>query len=85
MSYRKRANQYADLIIEKKLSIREVAKIFEVSKSTVHRYISLFTTGADRKRALHKQLGINFDTMHIKGGAVTKEKYRKMREVRSIK
>ena len=80
MSRTERANQYADMIIKDKLSIREVAKVFGVSKTTVHNYLHKYVTGSYRKFRLQKQLDANLDNWFLKGGCVTKEKYRILRQ-----
>lgn len=76
---RERANQYADMIIEDKLSIREVAKECGVSKTTVHSYITKYTTGYIRKLRLRYQLNLNRDEWSKKGALATKIKYAKLR------
>ena len=70
-----RANFYADRIIYDNKSIREVAKECKVSKSTVHKYITEYTTGFYRKMRLRMHLANNFKNGHIKGGLATKLKY----------
>lgn len=62
-----KANQYADLIITKKMSIREVAKYVGVSASTVHKYISNYCTGVIRKIRLKSQLSRNTEDRFLKG------------------
>lgn len=71
----KQANSYADSLIEGKLSIREVAKIYGVSKTTVHKYLRSYVTGVFRRIKLNKQLSKNKATGFLKGGEVTKQKY----------
>lgn len=70
-----KANYYADLIIYNRMSIREVAKLCDVSKSTVHKYITEYTTGLLRKMRLRRCLEDNFKFKHFKGGLATKLKY----------
>lgn len=84
MKNSERANEYADLIIDRRLSIREVAKLCGVSKTTVHYYISKFTTGYIRKLRLHRQLRDNCKDWHLKGGLATKAKYAKLKESRKV-
>ena len=78
-AYRAEANKYADMIIKEKKTIREVAKVFGVSKSKVHKYITHYATGCIRKLKLRIQLDKNFDIKHIRGGNSTKEKWRRFR------
>ena len=68
-------------IIEKKATVRAVAKHFGVSKSTVHKDVS------ERLRFINPQLhsqvkvilDINKSERHIRGGMATKNKYQKIR------
>lgn len=72
-----RAINIANYIIESNATVRQTAKAFGVSKSTVHKDVT------DRlmqiNPALAKQarcvLDINKSERHIRGGMATKEKY----------
>jgi putative DeoR family transcriptional regulator (stage III sporulation protein D) len=66
-------------IIEKNTTVRDAAKVFGISKSTVHQDI---TTRLEKVNpALHKQvkqvLEKNKQERHIRGGMATKAKYNK--------
>ena len=71
----------ANHIINTKETIREVAKKYQVSKSTVHKDLS------ERLKEIDKNLFNNVNDIlqdhlaerHIRGGEVTKEKYAKRR------
>ena len=73
-----RAIEIASYIIEKKATVRQTAKKFGISKSTVHKDVS------DRLRVVNPQLyvrvrsvlDINKAQRHIRGGLATREKYR---------
>lgn len=72
-----RAVEIANYIIEKNATVRQTAKAFGVSKSTVHkdvteRLIQINPTLASQAR---KVLDINKSERHIRGGMATKEKY----------
>jgi putative DeoR family transcriptional regulator (stage III sporulation protein D) len=64
-----------------KQTIRQTAKIFGVSKSTVHNDLS------KRLKVLNKELyenvkdvlDVNFDEKHIRGGISTKMKFEKLK------
>ncbi|MDD6018268.1 MAG: sporulation transcriptional regulator SpoIIID [Clostridiales bacterium] len=67
----------ADYIIETGATVRAAARVFGVSKSTVHKDIT------ERLRQINRNLGEqvavileqNKDERHIRGGMATREKY----------
>lgn len=72
-----RAIEIANYIIEKNATVRQTAKVFGVSKSTVHkdvteRLLQLNPSLAQNARAV---LDINKSQRHIRGGLATREKY----------
>ncbi|HKM33779.1 MAG TPA: sporulation transcriptional regulator SpoIIID [Lachnospiraceae bacterium] len=72
-----RAINIANYIIESNATVRQTAKAFGVSKSTVHkdvtdRLIQINPTLARQARCV---LDINKSERHIRGGLATKEKY----------
>lgn len=72
-----RAIEVAQYIVEKNATVRQTAKKFGVSKSTVHkditeRLIQINPSLAARARVV---LDINKSERHIRGGLATKEKY----------
>ena len=72
-----RAVDIANYIIEEKATVRQTAKKFGVSKSTVHKDVTdrlLQINPALAKRA-RKVLNINKSERHIRGGLATREKY----------
>lgn len=74
-----RAVEIACYIIEHKATVRQTAKAFGVSKSTIHkdvteRLIQIHPTLAKEAR---KILDMNKSERHIRGGLATKEKYLK--------
>ena len=77
-----RAVAAAEYIIENKTTVRQTAKLFGVSKSTVHKDVSerlahispaLF---AEAKSVLEQ----NKRERHLRGGEATKQKYERIRE-----
>ena len=62
-----RAIKTAEYIIETKATVRQTARKFGVSKSTVHKDVT--------SRLARKVLDINKQERHIRGGLATKEKY----------
>lgn len=72
-----RAVEIANYIIENNATVRQAAKAFGISKSTVHkdcteRLCQINPTLAARTR---KVLDVNKSERHIRGGLATKEKY----------
>ena len=78
-----RAVELAKYIIETGATVRDTAKQFGVSKSTVHKDVGV------RLRAINKYLYIrvkevlekNKSERHLRGGMATKNKYEKKRAV----
>ena len=76
-----RAVKLALYIIENNATVRQTAKEYNISKSTVHKDVS------ERLKvindSLHKQVKIvleqNKSERHIRGGRATKSKYEKLR------
>ena len=73
-----RAVELGEYIVENKTTVREAAKQFGVSKSTVHTDVSqrlrrLNPGLYDEVRAV---LDVNKAQRHIRGGIATREKYR---------
>ena len=72
-----RAVEIAEYIIETKATVRQTAKRFGVSKSTVHkdcaeRLLQINPALAEKTRAV---LDLNKSQRHIRGGMATREKY----------
>ena len=72
-----RAKLLATYIIETKSTVRQTAKKFNISKSTVHKDISerLEKVNPSLARDAKKVLEINKAERHIRGGMATKPKY----------
>ena len=72
-----RAIQLAHYVIENKSTVRETAKKFYISKSTVHKDIVERLRVFDRNLYLDvkKVLDENKSERHLRGGAATKRKY----------
>ena len=68
----------ANYIIDKGATVRDAAKVFGISKSTIHKDMT------ERLPAINKALAhevrgvleINLSERHIRGGLATKEKYK---------
>lgn len=72
-----RAVEVANFIINKNATVRETAKKFGISKSTVHKDVTERLLKINPKLALEakKVLEVNKSERHIRGGLATKEKY----------
>ena len=72
-----RATMLASYIIENKSTVRLAAKVFSISKSTVHKDISqrLERYNPLLAQEAKKVLEVNKEERHIRGGMATKKKY----------
>lgn len=73
----KRVISEANYIIKTQNTVREIAKVFNVSKSTVHKDLHERLLDIDNNLYLEveKILKYHTDIRHIRGGQSTKEKY----------
>lgn len=72
-----RAIHIADYIIENNATVRQTAKQFGISKSTVHKDVTerLSQINPALAAEARKVLDVNKSERHIRGGLATKEKY----------
>lgn len=79
----KRAVEIAEYIIENSATVRQTAKKFGISKSTVHKDVTERLQQLNPRLAsqARKVLDVNKQERHIRGGLATREKYRHIREV----
>ena len=72
-----RAVEIAYYIIEHKATVRQSAKKFGVSKSTIHKDVTerLLQINPSLEAEARKVLDVNKSERHIRGGLATKEKY----------
>lgn len=79
----KRVNNIADYIIDTKDTIRNTAKIFKVSKSTVHKDIQerLYEIDIDKYNKIKTIMNEHIETRHIKGGESTRQLFLRKRQV----
>lgn len=73
----KRVEEEANYILKTGETIRQIAKVFSVSKSTVHKDLHERLSDVNNKLYLEveKILKYHTDVRHIRGGQSTKEKY----------
>lgn len=72
-----RAVEIANYIIEHKATVRQAAKHYGISKSTVHKDITdrLCQVNPALAAETRKIIDVNKSERHIRGGMATKEKY----------
>ena len=75
-----RAVSLANYMIENKSTVRQAAKVFGVSKSTVHKDLTERLENIDSSLAgqVREVLDLNKSERQIRGGMATKEKYAHM-------
>lgn len=76
----KRILEEANFMLDTKKTIREIAKVFNVSKSTVHKDLHerLIEIDSDLYSKIDNILKFHTDVRHIRGGEATKKKYKKL-------
>ena len=72
-----RAIEIANYIIETNATVRQTAKQFGISKSTVHKDVTdrLLLINPSLAAQARKILDVNKSERHIRGGLATKKKY----------
>lgn len=75
-----RAINVAEYIISHNATVRQTAKKFGISKSTVHKDITdrVEKINPQLAKDVRKVLEVNKSERHIRGGMATKEKYLRM-------
>ena len=73
-----RVVEEADRIIETKKTIREIAKEFNISKSTVHKDLHdrLYHIDLDRYKKVQEIMQHHIEIRHLRGGESTRRKYK---------
>lgn len=77
-----RAIEIGNYIVEHGATVRQTAKKFGVSKSTVHKDVTerMMQINPALASQARKILDINKSERHIRGGMATKEKYHQLHE-----
>lgn len=70
----------AKYLIKTEKTVREISKVFKVSKSTVHKDLHERLIKIDRNlyEDVDKILKYHTDIRHIRGGEATRQKYQKL-------
>ncbi len=73
-----RINNEANYMVETKQTMREIAKKFNVSKSTVHKDLSerIKKISIKQYKEIEPIIQEHLETRHIRGGESTKKKYK---------
>lgn len=77
---KERCEKLANYIIENKATVRDTAKKFGISKSTVHKDVTekLSKINYSLYIEVEKVLQVNKSERHLRGGEATKRKYLKL-------
>ena len=84
-----RAVQLAQYIIESNATVRQTAKKFNISKSTVHKDVTnknciICSNHAELFEKVKRVLEQNKAERHIRGGSATKLKYQKIHKIKKL-
>ena len=74
------ANEFASMILDQGMTIRQVADKVHMSKSSVHKYLKTYIDAASTKKKLDKALKNNFNEKHLRGGEATNKMYAEQRK-----
>lgn len=77
-----RAVLLGEYIVRREATVRDAARVFGISKSTVHTDVSKKLKSVNRElwRQVRLVLDVNKAQRHIRGGLATKEKYLREKE-----
>ncbi|MBQ3116656.1 MAG: sporulation transcriptional regulator SpoIIID [Clostridia bacterium] len=75
----------AEYIADTGATVRQTAKVFHFSKSTVHKDVTerLYHLDKQLHKAVKKSLDKNLAERHLRGGEATKKKYKTIKKERS--
>lgn len=81
-----RAVELAQYIIDNNATVRSAAKVFNISKSTVHKDVHERLSRINKAlySDVQKILEINKAERHIRGGMATREKYINMKKCNTL-
>ena len=75
-----KANEFASMVLDQGMTIRQVADKVHMSKSSVHKYLRTYIDSASTQKKLDKVLKNNFNEKHLRGGEATKKMYAEKRK-----
>lgn len=78
---RERVIEVANYIFETKATVRQTARVYGVSKSTIHKDVTerLLKIDSELANRVKKVLEFNKAERHIRGGEATRRKYEEMK------
>ncbi len=81
-----RALKVAEHIVETRSTVREAAKLFRISKSTVHKEMGdrLLKLDGSLYLDVRQVLEFNKAERHLRGGIATREKYKHVEEMKTM-
>lgn len=76
--------ELAKWFITEKTTLRKASKVYNLSKSTIHNYLTknLKYINGDLYKEVNEILKINFNERSIRGGIATKNKFMQLKEKR---
>lgn len=79
-----RAVRLGEYIIEHRSTVRDAARVFGISKSTVHKDVTtlLPKLNAGLYKEVREILDINKEERHLRGGEATRNKYAHLKKLR---
>ena len=82
----KRVFELAEYVSRTGATVRETAKVFDMTKSTVHAYLTkrLRALDADLFAKVARRLGYNLSVRHLRGGEATRQKYKAKLYAKSV-
>ena len=77
-----RTRTLSEYIVEKKTTVRDAARVFNISKSTVHKDVAerIWQIDKDLAERVKEVLSYNKADRHLRGGNATKHKYEALKE-----
>lgn len=80
-----RVLEEADLLLDTKMTVREIAKKFAVSKSTTHKDLKERLKDLDQEKyeAVQAIFLEHIQVRHLRGGQSTKEKYLRKKQIKA--
>ena len=75
---KKRVLEIGEYVARTGATVRETAKVFQLSKSTVHAYLTNRLGALDEElhQRVQKRLSYNLSVRHVRGGEATKRKFK---------
>lgn len=81
-----RAVRLGEYMIEHQSTVRDTASVFGISKSTVHKDVTVVLPklNAGLYKDVRELLDVNKEERHLRGGQATKQKYELQRKLKKV-